>query len=76
MRGRIKNKTKDKFRRRIRDVVIGGLGRPVLVYKQPIKSQCPNCFYDKLTNKSTGVCKWTLTEALQKQQELASVWVI
>ena len=69
MRGRIKKKTRDKFRRRIRDVVIGGLGRPLLVYKQPIKSQCFNCYYDKLTNKSTGTCKWLLSEALQKQQE-------
>ncbi len=69
MRGRIKKKTKDKFRRRIRDVVIDGLGRPVLVYKQPIKSSCFNCFYDKLTNKSTNTCKWSLSEALQKQQE-------
>lgn len=69
MRGRIKKKTVDKYKRRIRDVVIKGLGKPVLVYKQPIKSECPNCYYDKLTDKSTGTCKWTLSEALQKQQE-------
>lgn len=69
MRGRIKKKTKDKFRRRIRDVVIDGLGRPVLIYKQPIKSECPNCYYDKLTDKSTNECKWLLVEALQMQQE-------
>lgn len=58
-----------KYQQRIRDAVINGLGRPVLVYKQPIKSECPNCYYDKLTDKSTNECKWTLAEALQKQQE-------
>lgn len=68
MRGRIKKKTRDKFRRRIRDVV-KDLSRPVEVYKQPIKHECFNCYYDKLTDSSTNRCKWTLTEALQKQQE-------
>jgi len=69
MRGRIKKKTKDKYRRRIRDAVLCGLGRQVLVYRQPIKSECPNCYYDKLTEKSTNTCMWTLAETIQKQQE-------
>lgn len=68
MRSRIYPKTKDRFRKSIRSV-IKGLSRKVLVYKQPIKSECPNCYYDKLTSKSTGKCKWTIEEAEQKQTE-------
>lgn len=66
MRGRISPKTKERFKQAIRDVV-KGLSRKVLIYKQPIKRECNNCYFDKLTNKSTGKCKWTIeeTEALQ-----------
>ena len=66
MRGRIHPKTKDRFRKSIRDVV-KGLSRKVQIYKQPIKSECPNCYYDKLTSKSTGKCKWSVVEAEAKQ---------
>ena len=68
VRGRIQPKTKRRFQRRIRDVV-KGLSRDVAVYKQPAKSECPNCFYEKLTNRSTGKCKWTIAETLTKQAE-------
>jgi hypothetical protein len=67
MRNRIRPKTKRKFRKAIRDV-IKGLSRKVLVYKQPIKNECTNCFYDKMTASSTGKCKWTSVEALDKQK--------
>ncbi len=70
MRGRISNKTKERFKQSIRDV-IKGLSRKVQVYKQPIKFECPNCYFDKLTNKSTGKCKWTVEEAEIKQIEYA-----
>lgn len=40
---------------RMRDV-IKGLGRSVLVYQQPVKSACPNCYYDKMTSRSSGRC--------------------
>lgn len=66
MKNRIRPRTKEKHRKAIRDV-IKGLSRKVLVYRQPIKSECPNCFYDKLTNRSTGKCKWTLQETIDKQ---------
>ena len=66
--GRISSRTKEKFRRSIRDVV-KGLSRKVKVYKQPIIGDCPNCFYDKLTNSSTGKCKWSALEARTLQQE-------
>jgi len=58
VRGRIHPKTRDRFRKSIRDV-IKGLSRKVLIYKQPIKQECPNCYYDKMTNRSTGKCKWS-----------------
>ena len=68
VRGRISPKTKSRFRKSMRDV-IKGLSRKVLIYKQPIKQECPNCYYDKLTGRSTGKCKWTVEEAEQKQYE-------
>lgn len=71
VRGRISRKTKDRFRRRIQDVV-KGLSRRIQVYKQSIKSECPNCFFDKLTNSSTGKCKWSALEARNKQTEYES----
>ena len=66
MRNRISSKTKEKFRKSIRNV-LKGFSRKIIVYKQPIKNECPNCYFDKLTGNSTGKCKWTLEEALQKQ---------
>jgi len=66
MRNRVSPKTKNKHRKAIRDI-IKGLSRKILIYKQPIKSECSNCYYDKLTNRSTGKCKWTITEAEAKQ---------
>ena len=71
MRNRIRPNTKRKHQKAIRDV-IGGLSRKVLIYRQPIKSECPNCFYDKLTDRSTGKCKWTLEEANSKQADYAA----
>jgi len=68
VRDRISPKTRNRFKRAIRDVV-SGLSRKIKVYKQPIKVDCPNCYYDKLTASSTGKCRWTLSEAIQKQQD-------
>lgn len=68
MRGRISFKTKEKYRKSMRDVV-QGLSRQVLVYKQPIKKGCDNCFYDKLTDSSSNKCKWIAAEARAKQAE-------
>lgn len=68
VRGRIHPKTKEKFRKAIQDVV-KGLSRKVSVYQQPSKGECPNCYYDKMTDSSTGKCQWTPEEALQRQQD-------
>lgn len=65
---RIGKKTKERFRRRVQDV-IKGLSDEVLVYKNSIEDDCPNCFFDKATNSSTNKCKWTALEASTKQQE-------
>jgi len=65
---RISKRVKEKHKNTIRNV-IKGLGRKVEVYKQPKKQECPNCYYDKFTESSTGKCKWTAVEALTKQGE-------
>jgi len=55
--GRISKKTKERFRRRMKDV-IKGLARPVKVYVKSSTSECPNCYYDKASDSSTGTCKF------------------
>ena len=65
-RNKISPKAKRMFQKGIRNV-IKGLSRGVLIYLQSKKSECPNCHFDKFTNRSTGVSKWTVTEAIQKQ---------
>ncbi len=68
-RTRVHEKTKDRFKRALRDVA-HDLGRPIKVYSLIKQNECPNCFYDKATNSSTGTCKWsTPLEARTKQQE-------
>lgn len=67
-RTRVSNRVKGKHKEAIRNVV-KGLGRKVQVYKQPRKLECPNCYYDKLTDRSTGKSRWTAVEAITKQQE-------
>lgn len=54
---RISKRVKEKHKKAIRNV-IKGLSRKVEVYKQPRKMECPNCFYDKFTESSTGKCKF------------------
>lgn len=68
MKRRISRRVKANYQKAIRNV-IEGLSRPVEVYKQPVKHECPNCYYNKLDMKSTNECKWTLSESIQKQQE-------
>lgn len=65
---RISRKVKEAFRKSMRNV-IDGLSRKVLIYKQPLKSECPNCYYDKFTDSSTGKCKYSAVEAPLKQAE-------
>ena len=70
-RTRISKRVKGKHQKAIRNV-IKGLSRKVEVYKQPKKLECPNCYYDKVTDNSTGKCKWTVYEAMMKQGEYES----
>lgn len=70
VRGRISPKTRDRFRKSIRDV-LKGLSRKVQVYKQPIKSECTNCYFDKMTGRSTGKCRHSLEES----EQLQAAWV-
>lgn len=62
MRGKVSKKVKDKYKRQIQGL-IKGLSRKVTVYRQSIKNECPNCYFDKMTQRSTGKCKWTAVEA-------------
>lgn len=36
---------------------IDGIGRKIFVYSQNAISECPNCYYDKANDKSSGICK-------------------
>jgi hypothetical protein len=65
-RTRISKRVKEKHQKTIRNV-IKGLSRKVEVYKQPKKLECPNCYYDKFTDNSTGKCKWGPGEAIIEQ---------
>ena len=53
---RIKHKTKNRFKKRW-DRVVKGLGRQIVVYLPSTKKECPNCYYDKVHNKSSGIAK-------------------
>jgi len=64
---RISKRVKEKHKKAIRNV-IKGLSRKVEVYKQPKKFECPNCYYDKFTETSTGKCKWTPVGAIAEQE--------
>jgi hypothetical protein len=37
--------------------LIDGLGRRIVIYLPDRRSECPNCYYDKVHDKSSGVCK-------------------
>lgn len=67
---RISQKAKRNFQKGIKSV-IKGLSRKVLIYMHSKKTECSNCYFDKFTNRSTGTCKWTITEAIQKQ----ALWI-
>jgi len=75
MRGKIHFKTKNRFKNAIKGV-IKGLSRKVLVYKPPIKNECPNCYFDKLTGRSTGKCRWTVEEVEEKNDSTNYRWFI
>jgi len=65
-RTRISKRIKEKHQSAIQNV-IKGLSRKVEIYKQPKKLECPNCYYDKFTDVSTGKCKWTPVGAMEQQ---------
>jgi len=37
--------------------LVDGLGRRIIVYLQDKRSECPNCYYDKVHAKSSGIAK-------------------
>lgn len=68
VRNGISRRIKEKYKKSIQNVV-KALSRKVLVYQQPKRVECPNCYFDKFSNSSTGKCKWTAVEASTKQSE-------
>lgn len=53
---RIGHKAKSKFKSSMNNYV-KGIGRQILVYLSPSTSECPNCYYDKKSKKSSGIPK-------------------
>lgn len=53
---RIGHKAKKRFKTRIGNYV-SGLGRKIFIYLSPNTSECPNCYYDKKSKKSSGIPK-------------------
>ena len=53
---KIGRKTKERFKKSIQNLV-SGLSREVVVYSKDLRSECPNCYYDKVNDRSSGVCK-------------------
>jgi len=52
----IRRKTKDRFKKSVKNLV-SGLSREVIVYSRDLRSECPNCYYDKVSGKSSGIYK-------------------
>ena len=52
----IGRKTKDRFKKAIKNLV-NGLSREVVVYSKDLRSECSNCYYDKVNDKSSGIPK-------------------
>ena len=52
----IGKKTRNRFEKSIQKT-IDGLSREVVVYLPDKHSECPNCYYDKVNNRSSGVAK-------------------
>jgi len=67
-RQRVGEKAKQRFREAVRDIT-NNLSRVVVVYGPPETSECFNCYFDKLTGRSTGRCRWDQTQAAEKQLE-------
>lgn len=53
---RIGRKAKDRFKKSVKNLV-SGLSREVVVYSKDLRSECPNCHYDKVGGKSSGIPK-------------------
>jgi len=52
----IGDKTKNKFKKTIQGMV-KGLSRKIIVYLTDNRAECPNCYYDKVNDRSSGIPK-------------------
>jgi len=53
---RLGHKAKKRFKNTMNSY-INGLNREIYIYLAPNTSECPNCYYDKKSGKSSGVPK-------------------
>lgn len=53
---RVGHKAKNKFKNSMNNYITG-LGRKIFVYLSPSTKECPNCYYDKKSRKSSGIPK-------------------
>jgi len=53
---KIGRKTKERFKKSINNLV-SGLSREVVVYSKDLRSECQNCYYDKVNDRSSGIYK-------------------
>lgn len=67
----VSDKAKNSYKKAIKNVV-NDIGKVVSIYFLSRKSECPNCYYDNVNEKSSGKCKWSSTEAAEKQAEWES----
>jgi hypothetical protein len=67
---RVSDKSKIRFREKIRNV-IDGLSRTVSVVRIE-REDCTNCYHDRYTGTSVGKCKWTKDQAEAKQLQWES----
>jgi len=52
----IGSRTKEHFKKTIKNVV-DNLGRKIIIYLPDSRSECPNCYFDKISGKGTGIAK-------------------
>lgn len=53
---RVSLKTKNRYKRSIQGL-INGMSREIVIYQPELRQECPNCYYDKVNDRSTGITK-------------------
>lgn len=53
---RVSVKTKDRYKKSIQGLV-SGMSREIVIYQPELRQECPNCYYDKVNDRSAGIPK-------------------